>query len=88
MQVRSNQTFSRITAETKETPTIYLTLPKPDLTIQELILKATLAVAIIASAPVLIAQEMEPRAYSNVPIGMNFAVTFGEKFSWPVEYLS
>jgi len=51
-----------------------LTFPKPGLTIQQLILKATLTAVIIASAPVLIAQEMEPRAYSNVPIGMNFAV--------------
>src|SRR5436190_22375952 len=33
-----------------------------------------LLASLAASAPVLHAQELEPRAYSNVPIGMNFAL--------------
>ena len=35
---------------------------------------AALLVALLAAAPPLHSQELEPRSYSNVPIGMNFAL--------------
>jgi len=35
---------------------------------------AIILAGLAASAPAMLAQELEPRAYSNIPIGMNFAL--------------